>query len=115
VTTPHGQPVLSFPDQQALGFVGPRRAPAKWGSPLRGEGLAGVLGGWVGGEWLLPRVLPLRRIDHTIPYAYLVSGSVIPGGVELTSSDPSCPGRLRFRTAEPRPLLESLERAMRGR
>lgn len=86
--------------------------PMKAGVAL---GLLGVLVGWTGGGWLFARVLPLRAIDHTIPFAYLVSGRAVEGGVELASTDPACPGRFTLRTADPGALLAALEHAKRGR
>lgn len=86
--------------------------PMKAGAAL---GLLGVLVGWTGGGWLFARVLPLRAIEHTIPFAYLVSGRAVEGGVELASTDPACPGRFTLRTADPGALLAALEQAKRGR
>jgi len=81
------------------------------GDSLRTVAKAGVavtLGTYLGASALLRRLLPLRRVELVIAPRYLVSASVEAGALQLLVTEPSCSGRLRFRTRDPEGLVAAV-------
>lgn len=74
-------------------------------------GLAAAMGGYFLTRALMVRVLPLRRIDRVVPFAYLVSPVVERSRILIGCSAPELAGRMAFHTERPSELLSAIERA----
>jgi hypothetical protein len=74
-------------------------------------GIAALVGGYAAARAVLTRVLPLRRVDHVLPFAYLVSAAAGHGVLALACSARACAGRITFHTADPSALLQAITAA----
>jgi hypothetical protein len=74
-------------------------------------GVPSLVGAFLGARALLSRWLPLRSVEHVIPFSYLVSASTQNGRLELVCTDPDYLGRISARSTDSQAIAQAILQA----